>query len=274
MVLQQRYRASQRKGCRVAGKHRSTKRHPAKIASNQEGKLRRRLREIAAEHVRWGRRMAHRLLRREGWLVNHKREQRLWREEGLQPPTPSKKKRTRPDDDSVRRHQAEHPHQAWGMNFRFDATAVGRRLKFLTVIDEHSRLCLAIWVGRRCKVKDIVAVLEELTSIYPRPPFIRSDNGPEFIAHTLRSWVKSSSTKRRTSSPDPRGRKGYRNRSTAGSRMNSLRPICSRPWPRPKPWLIAGVGSTTPSGRIRPARGVRPWRQLKKLCITTHSHCT
>jgi hypothetical protein len=66
------------------------------------------------------------------------------------------------------------------MHFQFDATADGRGLTFLNVIDEHSRLCLAIRVGRRSKAKDVVAVLEELTSLYPSPAFIPSDNGPEF----------------------------------------------------------------------------------------------
>jgi transposase InsO family protein len=74
------------------------------------------------------------------------------------------------------------------MNFQFDATADGRRFKFLNVIDEHSRLCLAIRMGRRCKAKVVVAVLEELTSVYPAPTFIRSDNGQEFIAKALRDW--------------------------------------------------------------------------------------
>ena len=60
------------------------------------------------------------------------------------------------------------------------------------MIDEHSRLCLAIRVGRRCKAKDVVAVLEELTSLYPAPAFIRSDNGPEFIAEALRNWCEAS----------------------------------------------------------------------------------
>jgi putative transposase len=82
-VLQERYRASERLVCRVVGQHRSTQRRSAKVVSIEEGKLRHRLREIAAEHIRWGRRMAYRLLRREGWSVNHKRVQRLWREEGL-----------------------------------------------------------------------------------------------------------------------------------------------------------------------------------------------
>jgi putative transposase len=80
------------------------------------------------------------------------------------------------------------------MDFQFDATADGRRLKFLNVIDEHSRLCLAIRVGRRCRAKDVVAVLEELTSLYPAPAYIRSDNGREFIAHTLKRWTESSAS--------------------------------------------------------------------------------
>jgi putative transposase len=193
-VLQERYRASERWVCRVIGQHRSTQRRPAKVVSIEEGKLRHRLREIAAEHIRWGRRMAYRLLRREGWTVNHKRVQRLWREEGLQRPISRKRKRARPADGSVRRHRAEHPHQVWAMDFQFDATADGRRLKFLNVIDEHSRLCLAIRVGRRCKAKDVVTVLEELTSVYPAPAFIRSDNGPEFIAQALRDWCAASTT--------------------------------------------------------------------------------
>jgi hypothetical protein len=79
MVLQERYRASDRLVCRVVGQHRRTQLHPAKVIPIEEGKLRHRLREIAANHIRWGRRMAYRLLREEGWSVNHKRVQPLWR---------------------------------------------------------------------------------------------------------------------------------------------------------------------------------------------------
>jgi transposase InsO family protein len=194
LVLQERHRASERQACRVVGQHRSTQRHSGKVVDLAETKLRHRLREIAAEHIRWGRRMAYRLLRREGWSVNHKRVQRLWREEGLQRPTPRKRKRARPADGSVRRPRGEYPHQVWAMDFQFDATADGRRLKFLNVIDENSRLCLAIRVGRRCKAKDVVTVLEELTRLYPAPAFTRSDNGPEFIAQALRNWCEGSGT--------------------------------------------------------------------------------
>jgi len=75
------------------GQHRSTQRHAVKVLDIGEAKLRHRLREIAVEHIRWGRRMAYRLLRREGWTVNHKRVQQFWREEGLQLPTSRKRKR-------------------------------------------------------------------------------------------------------------------------------------------------------------------------------------
>jgi putative transposase len=138
--------------------------------------------------------MAYRLRRREGWLVHHKRVHRLWRREGLQRPTPRKQNRVRPTDASVRRYQAEDPHQVWSMDFQLDATAKGRRFKFLNVINEHSLLCLAIRGGRRCKAKEVVAVLEERTSLYPVPALIRSDNGPEFLANALRCWTESSTT--------------------------------------------------------------------------------
>ncbi len=134
--------------------------------------------------------------------MNHKGLHRLWREEGLQRPTPRKQKRASPADGTMRRHQAQHPQQFWAMYFLFGVTADGRRLKFLNVFDEHSRLCLAIGVGRRCKAKDVVAVLEELTRLYPAPAYIRSDNGPELncfaeaqgLRHALRRWAESSTT--------------------------------------------------------------------------------
>ena len=88
--------------------------------------------------------MAYRLLRRDVWTVNHKRVQRLWREEGLHRPTPQKRKRACPLDGSVRRHRAEHPYQVSAMEVQFYGSADGSRLKFLNVIEEHWRLCLAI----------------------------------------------------------------------------------------------------------------------------------
>jgi len=189
-LLQARYRVSEWLTCLIVGQHRITQRHAGRVFDIEEAKLRQRLREIAADHIRWGRGMAYRLLRREGSTVTHKRVQRLWRQDGLQSPIPRKRKRARPADGSVRRQRAEYPHQVLAMDVQFNTTAYGRRLKFLNVFDEHSCLCLAIRVGRRCKAKDVVAVLEELTSLYTAPAFIRSDNGPEFIDQVLRDWCE------------------------------------------------------------------------------------
>ncbi|MCP9827656.1 DDE-type integrase/transposase/recombinase [Synechococcus sp. L2F] len=199
------------------GQHRSTHRHGGKVIELEVVKLRHRLRQIAADHIRCGRRMAYRLLRRKGWTVNQKRVQRFWREEGLQRPIPRTRKRARPADGSVRRYRAEHPHQVWAMDFQFDATADGRRLKSLNVIDEHSRLCLAIRVGRRCKAKDVVAVLKALTGLYQAPAFIRSDNGPDSSPRPDVAGARPAEQPRPPSSQDPRCRTGLR------SRMSSAR---------------------------------------------------
>jgi transposase InsO family protein len=132
------------------------------------------------------------------------------------------------------------------MDFQFDARADGRRLKVLNVIDEHSRLCLAIRVGRRCKAKDVVAVLEDLTSLYPAPTFIRSDNGPEFISQALRNWCEGSGTATAFIEPGSPWENGF-------AESYELR-------------------STSSTGRIRPSRGVRPWRQLNRELPHDHDH--
>ncbi len=115
----------------------------------------------------------------------------------------------------------------------------------------------------------MVAVLEELTSLYPTPAFIRSDNGPEVIAHAVKRWSENSGTTTAYIEPGSAWQNGFAESPTAGSGMSSSTPSCSPPWPRHKPWLIGGAGSTTPSGPTRPSRGVRPWRQLNQLL---HNH--
>ena len=132
------------------------------VAGIEEHKLRQRIRELARRHIRWGRRLVYRRLRIEGWSVNHKRVQRIWREEGLQRPLPRKQKRSRPADGSRELLRAEYPHHVWAIDFQFDQTMDGRRLKFLNIVDEYSRMCLAIRVGRRCKATDVIDTIEEL----------------------------------------------------------------------------------------------------------------
>jgi transposase InsO family protein len=162
------------------------------VAEIEEQKLRQRIRELARRHIRWGRRLVYRRLRIEGWSVNHKRVQRIWREEGLQRPLPRKQKRSRPADGSRELLRAEYPHHVWAIDFQFDQTMDGRRLKLLNIVDEYSRMCLAIRVGRRCKAVDVIDSIEELLNQYPAPTHLRMDNGPEFIAHALQEWCTGS----------------------------------------------------------------------------------
>lgn len=192
MLLQDRFRASQRRACRLAGQNRTTQRRPVPVAEIEEQKLRQRIRELARRHIRWGRRLVYRRLRIEGWSVNHKRVQRIWREEGLQRPLARKQKRSRPADGSRELLRAEYPHHVWAIDFQFDQTMDGRRLKLLNIVDEYSRMCLAIRVGRRCKAVDVIDSIEELLKQYPAPTHLRMDNGPEFIAHALQEWCTGS----------------------------------------------------------------------------------
>jgi putative transposase len=192
-VLRQRFGVSQRRACRIVGQHRSTQRTPRRPASTEEQKLRRRLRAIARAHPRWGWRMAHRLLRRDGQPVNHKRIRRLWREEGLRRPV-SCRKRRRVRPDSVQRLRAERPNQVWALDFQFDETADRRRLKLLNIVDEHTREALAMHVDRRADADTVITVLERLTADRGAPAHLRMDNGPELIAWALRDWCRFSGT--------------------------------------------------------------------------------
>ena len=119
---------SQRRACRLAGQNRNTQRRSVPVTAIEEQKLRRRIRELARRHVRWGRRLVYRRLRLEGWTVNHKRVQRIWREEGLQRPLPRRRKRSRPPGGKRELLRVEYPHQV----FHFDQTMDGRTLKFFT----------------------------------------------------------------------------------------------------------------------------------------------
>ena len=88
--------------------------------------------------------------------------------------------------------RADYPHHVWAIDFQSDQTMNGRTLKSHNVIDEYSRLCLAIRVGRRCRAAEVIDPIEELLNLYPPPTHLRMDNGPEFIAHALQEWCNGS----------------------------------------------------------------------------------
>jgi len=194
-MLKDRLGLSERRACQIAGQHRSTQRHEPSRAAD-DAALRGRLRELSRERPRWGYRRAHARLRGEGWSLNRKRVQRLWREEGLRVPT-RRRKRRRLGESTVPadRLRAGRPDQVWALDFQFDQTADGRILKLLHVVDEHTREALVIRCARRIDSDATVAVLEGLVAARGgAPEHIRCDNGPELTANALRDWCRFSRT--------------------------------------------------------------------------------
>jgi len=181
---------TERRACDLVGIGRSSYRYESQEPDDTE--LRERLIEIARENPRYGYRRAWALLRRGGLRINHKRVYRLWKDLGLGVPRRKKRKRHR-SGDSVPR-AAEHPNHVWTYDFFYDAYTDGRQLKILAVLDEYTRVCLAIEVGTSIRSKDVMAVLERLFLEHGSPGFIRSDNGPEFIAKALSAWLERQNT--------------------------------------------------------------------------------
>lgn len=135
--------------------------------------------------------MAHRTLEREGWNVNHKRIQRLWREEGLRRPARAAKRRRLPG--TSKRLRAERPNHVWAIDFQFDETEDGRRLKLTNIVDEHTREALEMRVARTT-ADDVVASLDQVVAHRGAPEFLRMDNGPELIAWAIKDWCRMAGT--------------------------------------------------------------------------------
>jgi putative transposase len=189
-MLVGRLRFSERRACRLAGQHRSTQRHERPAPSADDCELRARLREIAALKPRWGYRRAHGQLRQDGHEINRKRVQRLWREEGLRVPQKTRKRRRTGDPDAPRL-RAQRPNQLWALDYQYDQTADGRMLRLLNIVDEFTRVSLAMHVDRSITADETVAVLEDLVAQHGCPQNIRCDNGPELTANALRDWCAS-----------------------------------------------------------------------------------
>jgi len=194
-MLCDRLQLSERRACEIAGQHRSTQRHEPKVAPEEEA-LRRRLRRLSASKPRWGYRRAHGHLVGEGFSINRKRVQRIWREEGLRVPARKRKRRRlgQSTAEGAGRLRATHPGHLWALDFQHDATADGRELKFLNVVDEFTREALAIEVDRTIDADETVAVLERLAAERGAPENLRADNGPELTARVLREWCEAGST--------------------------------------------------------------------------------
>ena len=190
--LQKEFCVSERRACRVVEQPRSIQRHVSTKVCGDTA-LMQRIITLSRENPRYGYRRVCALLRREGWAVNKKRVQRLWREAGLSvPATQQKRRRPGSSHNSCARRRAEYTGHIWSYDFAMDSTEDGRRVKVMPVVEEYSRECLSIDVERSITSREVVATLERLFGERGAPSFIRSDNGPEFIARAVRGWLAAS----------------------------------------------------------------------------------
>ena len=146
---------------------------------------------MATKYGRYGYRKITALLNNGGrWKVNHKRVERIWRREGLKVPKKQPKRgRLWLNDGSCIRLRPEHKDHVWSYDFMFDRTTDGKAFKILSIIDEYTRECLAILVARKIKTQDVIDLLFHLFIFRSIPEHLRSDNGPEFTAKAIRSWL-------------------------------------------------------------------------------------
>ncbi|MGP5700236.1 IS3-like element ISAar43 family transposase [Glutamicibacter arilaitensis] len=187
--LKRKLRVSERMACRLAGLSRSAYRRPlqGETTADPDLALRDWLRAYAKKHPRWGYRRAYHDARGEGWVVNHKKIQRLWREEGLR--VPQRRRRKRVGSSTVDAPAAVAPNLVWAVDFQFDADEQGRPIKICSIVDEHTRECIGGLVERSITADRLTAHLEDLVAVRGAPAVLRSDNGPEFISDAMADWV-------------------------------------------------------------------------------------
>jgi len=181
---------SERRVCRVLGQPRSTQRYKKRVSQDEEI-LSARMVALASEYGRYGYRRITAMLHQEGWRVNHKRVERLWRREGLKVPAKQLKRgRLWFNDGSIVRLKAEFSKHVWSYDFMEDRTHNGVKLRILNIIDEFTRECLAVRVERNLTHQNVIEVLTKLFCERGVPVHIRSDNGSEFTAKRVRAWFK------------------------------------------------------------------------------------
>lgn len=166
--------------------------------------------ELTRQYGRYGYRRIAALLREAGWSVSDGRIERLWRREGLKVPHKQPKKgRLWRNDGSCVRLRPEYRNHVWSYDFVHCRTDDGKVFRTLNIIDEHSRECLAIKVKRKLNSVDVIDALTDLFIMRGAPAFIRSDNGPEFVAQAVRDWIAAVGSKTAYIEPGSPWENGY-----------------------------------------------------------------
>ena len=188
--LQAEFAVSERRACRVVGQPRTSQRYLAK-PRDDEAALVKRMLELVRQRPRFGYRRIAALLRKEFWRASATRIYRLWRREGLKVPNKKRKRRRLgKSENSCHRRRALDKDHVWCWDFVFDHTTSGSTLKWLSIVDEYTRECLALKVDRSITSEDVIDTLAELLAMRGVPKHIRSDNGPEFIARAIQRWLR------------------------------------------------------------------------------------
>lgn len=187
--VQTEYGLSQRRACRALSVCRNSIRY-IPVKRSDEGEITARIIELATNYGRYGYRRITALLKQD-YEINHKRVERIWREQGLKVPKKQpKKRRLWLNDGSCIRLRPEHRNHVWSYDFVEDRLRNGRKVRWLNIIDEYTRECLASLPRRQWKHTDVMDVLSDLFIMKGVPEYIRSDNGTEFTANKLREWLK------------------------------------------------------------------------------------
>ncbi|MCP5072234.1 MAG: IS3 family transposase [Rhodobacteraceae bacterium] len=208
-LVRNQMKVSERRVCRVLGQHRSTQRRLPHGRVDEE-RLVMDMIELTRQYGRYGYRRVAALLRDAGWQVNDKRIERLWRREGLKVPIKQPKKgRLWLNDGSCVRLRPEYRNHVWSYDFVHHRTDDGKAFRTLNILDEHSRECLAIRVKRKLNSTEVIDALTDLFILRGVPAFIRSDNGPEFIAEAVRDWIKAVGAKTAYIEPGSPWENGY-----------------------------------------------------------------
>jgi len=181
---------SERSACRALSVNRNTIRNAGNKKKKDE-KIREKIIGLAEKYGQVGYRMVTDMLRNNGEIINHKKVERIWREEGLKlPQKQPKKRRLWLNDGSCIRLRAEYKNHVWSYDFIEDKTINGRKVRILNIIDEHTRECLASIPRRSWKNTAVIEVLANLMFQKGIPEYLRSDNGSEFTNNKIRKWLK------------------------------------------------------------------------------------
>ncbi len=179
---------SERHACQLMGLQRSTARYVSH-ARTDEAVTVALIRAYAHEQPMYGYRIIAAMLKHDGYRINRKRVYRIWRQEGLQLPRRKRVKR-RYGDATGGLRRASQPNEVWSYDFLEARTERGGKLRMLTILDEYTRECLTIHVARSISSHQVIQQLEWLFLVRGAPAYLRSDNGPEFIAYALQQWLR------------------------------------------------------------------------------------